>query len=59
VIGAIVGGVSTGSAKGASAAMDKDGVGTMASAATHGPVLTIPAESQMDFQLASRLVSRR
>jgi hypothetical protein len=29
------------------------GVGTMVSAATPGPSVTIPAESQMDFYLAS------
>jgi hypothetical protein len=29
------------------------GVGTMVSAATPGPALTIPAEAQMDFYLAS------
>jgi hypothetical protein len=62
--GAIVGGVFSGSAKGGStdvgrvagmatgAAMGA-GVGTMVSAATPGPALTIPAEAQMDFYLAS------
>ncbi len=64
VVGAIVGGVFSGSAKGGSTAVSRAagmatgavvgaGVGTMASAATPGPVLTIPAEAQIDFYLAS------
>jgi hypothetical protein len=64
VIGAIVGGVFSGSAKGETTAAGKlagmgtgaalgAGVGAMTSAATPGPILTIPAESQMDFYLAS------
>jgi len=64
VIGAIVGGVFSGSAKGETAAVGKlagmgngavlgAGVGALVSAATPGPALTIPAESQMDFHLAS------
>jgi hypothetical protein len=64
VVGAIVGGVFSGSAKGETTAVGKlagmgtgaalgAGVGAMASAATPGPVLSIPAESQMEFQLAS------
>lgn len=64
VIGAIVGGVFSGSAKGETTAAGKlagmgtgaalgAGVGAMASAATPGPILTIPVESQMDFHLAS------
>jgi hypothetical protein len=64
VIGAIVGGVFSGSAKGETTAVGKlaglgtgaalgAGVGAMASAATPGPTLRIPAESQMDFYLAS------
>jgi hypothetical protein len=64
VIGAIVGGVFSGSAKGETTAIGKlagmgtgaalgAGVGAMASAASPGPTLTIPAESQMDFYLAS------
>jgi hypothetical protein len=64
VIGAIVGGAFSGSAKGGSTAVGKAagmatgaalgaGVGTMASAATPGPTVTIPAEAQMDFYLAS------
>jgi hypothetical protein len=64
VIGAIVGGVFSGSAKGDTTAVGKlagmgtgaalgAGVGAMASAATPGPILSIPAESQMEFQLAS------
>ena len=39
-------GMATGAALGA-------GAGTMASAATPGPTVTIPAEAQMDFYLAS------
>jgi hypothetical protein len=64
VIGAIVGGAFSGSAKGETTAVGKlagmgtgavlgAGVGAIASAATPGPILTIPAESQMDFHLAS------
>lgn len=64
VIGAIVGGVFSGSAKGGTTATGKlagmgtgaalgAGVGAMTSAATPGPILTIPAESQIDFHLAS------
>jgi hypothetical protein len=64
VIGAVVGGVFSGSAKGSPTAVGKlagagtgaalgAGVGTMVSAATPGPILTLPAESQMDFYLAS------
>lgn len=64
VIGAIVGGAFSGSAKGETTATGKAagmatgaalgvGVGTMVSAATPGPILSIPAESQMDFSLAS------
>lgn len=63
VLGAIVGGVFSGSAHGETTAVGKlagmgtgavlgAGVGTMVSAATPGPILTIPAESQMDFYLA-------
>jgi hypothetical protein len=63
-IGAIVGGIFSGSAKGETTAVAKfagmgtgaalgAGVGTAVSAATPGPILTIPAESQMDFYLAS------
>jgi hypothetical protein len=64
LIGALVGGVFSGSAKGETAAVGKlagmgmgavigAGVCTMVSAATPGPSVTIPAESQMDFYLAS------
>jgi hypothetical protein len=64
VIGAIVGGVFSGSAKGETTAVGKvagmatgaalgAGVGALTSAATPGPALTIPAESQIDFYLAS------
>jgi hypothetical protein len=64
LIGALVGGVSSGSANGETTAVGKlagmgtgavigAGVGTMVSAATPGPSVTIPAESQMDFYLAS------
>ena len=63
-IGAIVGGIFSGSAKGETTAAAKfagmgtgaalgAGVGTAVSAAIPGPILTIPAESQMDFYLAS------
>jgi hypothetical protein len=64
VIGAIVGGVFSGSAKGETTAVGKlagmgtgaalgAGVGALTSAATPGPTVTLPAESQMDFYLAS------
>ncbi len=64
VIGAIAGAAFSGSANGAATATGKlagagtgaalgAGVGTAISAATPGPVVTIPAESQMDFYLAS------
>jgi|GEM_PF-1169178 len=64
VIGAIVGGAFSGSAKGETTAVGKlagmgtgaalgAGVGALASAATPGPTVTLPAESQMDFYLAS------
>jgi hypothetical protein len=64
LIGALVGGAFSGSAKGETTAVGKlagmgtgaaigAGVGTMVSAATPGPSVTIPAESQMDFYLAS------
>jgi hypothetical protein len=64
VIGALVGGAFSGSAKGESTAVGKlagmgtgaalgAGVGAITAAATPGPALTIPAESQMDFHLAS------
>ena len=64
VVGAIVGGVFSGSAKsgptgastvagmGTGAALGA-GVGTAVAAASPGPVLTIPAEAQLDFYLAS------
>lgn len=63
-MGAIVGGVFSGSARGGSTAVGKvagmaagaalgAGVGTMISAATPGPILTTPAEAQMDLYLAS------
>lgn len=64
IIGAIAGGIFNGSAKGNTTAAGKlagmgtgaalgAGVGTLASAATPGPAVRIPAESQMDFYLAS------
>lgn len=64
VIGAIVVGALSGSAKGETTGVEKAtgmatgaalgaGVGTLFSAATPGPTLSIPAESQMDFYLAS------
>jgi hypothetical protein len=64
VVGAIVGGVFSGSAKGGSTGVSTlagmgtgaalgAGIGTAVSAATPGPILTIPAEAQMDFYLAS------
>lgn len=64
VIGAVVGGVFSGSAKGETTAVGKlagmgtgaalgAGVGALTSAATPGPAVTLPAESQMDFYLAS------
>jgi hypothetical protein len=63
VIGALVGGAVSGSAHGASTAVGKlagagagaavgAGIGTLASAASPQP-LTIPAEAQLDFYLAS------
>jgi hypothetical protein len=69
VIGAIVGGLFSGSAKGETSAVGKltgmgtgtalgAGVGAVASAATPGPILTIPAESQMDFHLTSPISVR-
>lgn len=64
VIGAVVGGAFSGSAKGGSAPVGKlagmgtgaalgAGVGALTSAATPGPAVTLPAESQMDFYLTS------
>jgi hypothetical protein len=64
VIGAIVGGALSGSAKGETTAVGKlagmgtgavigAGAGALASAATPGPSVTLPAESQMDFYLSS------
>ena len=64
VIGAVVGGIFSGSAKGGPTGVGKlagmgtgaavgAGVGTAVSAATPGPVLRIPAESEMDFYLSS------
>jgi hypothetical protein len=64
LVGAIVGGVFSGSAKGgttdvgrvagmATGAAVGAGMGTVVAAATPGPALTIPAEAQMDFYLAS------
>ncbi len=64
VIGAVVGGIFSGSAKGDTTAVGKlagmgtgaalgAGVGAALSAATPGPILSIPAESQMDFYLAA------
>jgi hypothetical protein len=64
VIGAIAGAALSGSAKGETTAAGKlagagtgaalgAGVGTAIAAATPGPALTIPAESQIDFYLAS------
>lgn len=69
VIGAIAGGVFSGSAKGETTGVGKlagmgtgaalgAGAGALASAATPGPVLTIPAESEMDFHLASPISVR-
>ncbi len=63
VIGAIVGGAFSGSAKGETTAVGRAagmgtgavlgaGIGTAVAAATPGPILDIPAESQMDFYLA-------
>ena len=53
-IGAIVGGVFSGSAKGETTAVGKlAGMGALTSAATPGPTVTLPAESQMDFYLPS------
>jgi hypothetical protein len=63
VIGAIAGGIFSGSAKGSTSAVGKlagmgtgavlgAGVGIAVSAVTPGPILSIPAESQMDFYLA-------
>jgi hypothetical protein len=64
VVGTLVGGVFSGSAKGGVTDMGKvvgmttgaavgAGVGTMVSAATPGPGISIPAESEVDFYLAS------
>jgi hypothetical protein len=64
VIGAIVGGAFSGSANGETNGVGKAAgmatgaalgasVGTLVSAATPGPILSLPAESQMDFYLAS------
>ncbi len=64
IIGAVVGGIFNGSAKGETTGAGKlagigtgaalgAGVGTAVSAATPKPILTIPAESQMDFYLSS------
>ena len=64
VIGAVVGGIFDGSAKGNPSAVSKlagmgtgaalgAGTGTLISAATPGPILSIPAESQLDFYLSS------
>ena len=64
VIGAVAGGIFSGSAKGNPTAVGKlagmgtgaalgAGAGTLVSAATPGPILTIPPESEMDFYLAS------
>jgi hypothetical protein len=64
VIGAIVGRVFSGSAKGGTTGVGKlagmgtgatlgAGVGAIASMAIPGPILTIPTESQLDFYLAS------
>ncbi len=64
VIGALVGGAFSGSAKGETTGVGKlagigtgaaigAGVGSVVSAATPGPSVTLPAESQMDFYLAS------
>lgn len=69
VIGAVVGGVFSGSAKGETTATGKlagmgagaalgAGVGALTSAATPGPTVTLPAESQMDFHLASPISVR-
>jgi hypothetical protein len=63
VIGAIVGGALSGSAKGETTAVGRAagmgtgavlgaGIGTAVAAAIPGPILDIPAESQMDFSLA-------
>ncbi len=63
VIGAIVGGVFSGSAKGQTTAVGKlagmgtgaalgAGTATVVSAASPGPRITIPAESQIDFYLS-------
>lgn len=64
VIGAVVGGIFSGSAKGETTGAGRlagmgtgaalgAGVGTAVAAATPGPILTIPAESEMDFYLSS------
>jgi hypothetical protein len=64
IIGAIAGSIANGSANGSTSAAGKlagmgtgaalgAGVGAAVSAATPGPVLAIPAESQLDFYLAS------
>jgi hypothetical protein len=64
IIGAVAGGIFSGSAKADPTAVAKlagmgtgaavgAGVGTAVSAMTPGPILSIPAESQMDFYLSS------
>jgi len=64
LIGAVVGGIFSGSANGAPSAASKvigmgtgaalgAGVGTAVSAAIPAPILSLPAESQIDFYLAS------
>jgi hypothetical protein len=64
VIGAIAGGIFNGSAKGGTTAVGKlagmgtgaalgAGVGAAAAAVTPGPIVSIPAESEMDFYLSS------
>lgn len=69
VIGAIVGGAFSGSAKGETTAVGKlagmgtgaalgAGVGALTSAATPGPTITLPAESQMDFYLSAPISVR-
>jgi hypothetical protein len=69
VVGAIVGGAFSGSAKGgttgtsaaagmATGAAVGAGVGTMVSAATPGPAVWIPSETQVDFYLASPISVR-
>ena len=64
VIGAVVGGIMSGSANGGATAVGRlagagtgaalgAGIGAAVSLATPGPVIDIPAESEMDFFLAS------